>query len=113
MPSEYSTCSNSDCVLGRHSLMSLINEKVNTLKSKCHCMVIINNTIYFTNKVPIDASDQPVYAILKEVQIRNPSEFGPEKYIHALRDLHMEHTGLLDYDNFIKGSGLDTPTVLS
>ena len=60
-------------------------------------MRIIKMTINVTNKgqVPIDASDQPVYAISKEVQIRYPSEFGPEKYICAVGDLHMRHTGLL------------------
>ena len=65
--SNNSTCNNSDCVPGRHSLMPLINEKVNTLKSQCHCMGMIKKT-NFTNKgqIPIDASDQPVYAISKE-----------------------------------------------
>ena len=89
--------------------MPLINEKVNTLKSKYHCMRIIKKTINFTSKgqVPIDTSDQPVYAISKEVQICYPSEFGPEKYICALGDLHMGHTGLLVYSDFIKGSGLE------
>ena len=74
------TCNNSDCVPGRHSLMPLINEKVNTLKSQYHCMRTIKKTINFTNKgqVPIDTSDQPVYAISKEVQICYPLEFGPE-----------------------------------
>ena len=73
-------------------------------------MGIIKKTIDFTNKgqIPTDASDQPVYAISNKVQIRYPSEFGPEKYICALGDLHMEHTGLLVHGDFIKGSGLDT-----
>ena len=73
-------------------------------------MGIIKKTINFTNEgqIPIDASDQSVYAISKEVQIRYPSEFGPEKYICTLGDLHMEQTGLLVHGDFIKGSGLDT-----
>ena len=49
-----------------------------------------------------------MYAIAKEVQIRYPSELGPEKYICTLRDFRMEHTGLMVYGDFIKGSGLDT-----
>ena len=104
------TCNNSDCVPGRHSLMPLINEKVNTLKSQYHCMAIIKKTINFTNKgqVLIDTSDQPVWAISKEMQIRYPSEFPPEKHICALGDVHREHTGLLVHGNLIKGSVLDT-----
>ena len=108
--SNNSTCNNSDCGPGRHSLMPWINEKVNTLKSQYHCMGIIKKTINFTDKgqIPIGASDQPVYAILKEVQIRYSSEFGPEKYICIPGDLHMEHTSLLVCGNFIKGNDLDT-----
>ena len=58
--------------------------------------------------MPIDASDQPLYAISKKVLICYPSEFGPVKYICTLRDLHMEHTGVLVHGDFMKGSGLDT-----
>ena len=74
-------------------------------------MGIIKKTINFTNKgqVPIDASDQPVYAISKEVQICYPSKFGPEKYLCALVDIHMKYTGLLVvHGNFMKGSGMGT-----
>ena len=49
-----STCSNSDCVPGRHSLMLLINEKVNTLKSQFHCIGIIKTIISLTKvKYPL------------------------------------------------------------
>ena len=54
-----------------------------------------------------------MYAISKEVQVHYPSEFEPEKYICALGDLHMEHTGLLVRGDFIKGSGLDTLSLQS
>ena len=56
----------------------------------------------------MDISDQPVYVISKEVQIRYPTELGTEKYICTLRGLHMEHTVLLVHDNCEKESGLDT-----
>ena len=70
--SNNSTCNNSDCVPGRNSFMPLINEKVNTLKSQYHCMGITKKTINFINKgqIAIDASNQPMYTISKEVQIR-------------------------------------------
>ena len=73
-------------------------------------MGIIKKTINFTNKVqvPIDASNKPVYAILKEVQVRYPSEFRPEIYTCALGDLHMGHTCLLIHGNFMRRSGLNT-----
>ena len=56
------------------SLMPLINEKVSTLKAQYNCMEIIKNTKNVINSghIPIDVSDQPVYALSKEVQLRYP-----------------------------------------
>jgi len=95
---------------GIHSLMPLISEKVNTLKSQYHCMSIIKKTSYHLNskQVPIDTSDQPVFALSKEVQLRYPSTFGHDKYICLLGDLHLEHSLLLMHGSLIKGSGLDS-----
>ena len=71
-------------------------------------MGIIKKTINFTSnvEVPIDASDQPMYAIWKEVPL--PIRIWTRKIHMCTRDLHMEHTGLLVHGNFIKENGLDT-----
>ena len=73
-------------------------------------MSIIKKTIHFINEsqIPVDASDQPVYGLFKEVQLRYPSIFGHDKYISLLGDLHMEHSILLIHGQLIKGSGLDS-----
>ena len=90
--------------------MPLIGEKVNSLKAQYHCMSIIKKTIHFINEsqIPVDASDQPVYGLSKEVQLRYPSTFGHDKYISLLGDIHMEHSILLMHGELIKGSGLDS-----
>ena len=95
---------------GKHSLMPLINEKVSLLKVQHHIMSIVQKAIKFlnSNQVPIDVSDQPVYALSKEVQIRYPETFGDERYITLLGDLHTEHTVLQMHGKLIKGSGLDS-----
>ena len=73
-------------------------------------MNIIKKTIEFTNEgqIPVDASDQPVYALSKEVQIGYNETFGTDKYVCMLGDLHMEHTALLVHGDLIRGSGLDS-----
>ena len=95
---------------GENSLMPLMNEKVNTLKAQYHTMSVIKKTTHFINRnqIPVDASDQPVYALSKEIQLRYPTTFGQDKYITLLGDLHMEHTILLMHGQLIKGSGLDS-----
>ena len=60
------------------------------------------------NQVPVDVSDQPVFAHSKEIQLLYPETFGHDKYITLLGDLHMEHTILQMHGQLIKGSGLDT-----
>ena len=99
-----------DVLVGINSLMPLINQKISSLKSQFHCMNIIRDTIEFINpnQVPVDVSDQPVYAFSKEVQLRYPSVFGPGKYISLFGDLHVEHSALLMHGQIIKGSGLDS-----
>ena len=85
------------------------NAKVSTLKAQFHCMNIIKDTIQHINptQIPVDVSDQPVYALSKEVQLRYPSLFGRCQYVCLLDDLHIEHTNLLIHGELIKGSGLE------
>ena len=73
-------------------------------------MSIVQKAIKFlnSNQVPIDVSDQPVYALSKDVQIRYPETFGDQRYITLLGDLHTEHTVLQMHGKLIKGSGLDS-----
>ena len=86
-----------------------INKKVSTLEAQHHCMTIIRDTIKFLNEkqVPVDVSDQPVFALSMEVQLRYPAVFGVRKYLCMLGDLHIEQSLLGMHGELIKGSGLD------
>ena len=96
--------------IGINALMPLINEKVSSIKSQYHCMKIIRDTTNYINpdQIPVDVSDQPVYAFSKEVQLRYPSVFGPGQYLCMLGDLHIEHSLLIMRGEIIKGSGLES-----
>ena len=95
---------------GINALMPLINKKVSTLEAQYHLMCIIKKVIHYINKhqIPIDVSDQPVFAHSKQLQLRLPMEFGLDKYICLLGDLHIEQSLLVMHGELIKGSGLDT-----
>ena len=73
-------------------------------------MSIIHNTIKFLNEnqIPVNVSDQPVYAYSKEVQWRHPTIFGHRKYLCLLGDIHIEQSILGLHGDLIKGSGLDS-----
>ena len=73
-------------------------------------MYIIKKVIHYINKhqIPVDVSDQPDFALSKQLQLRLPMEFGYDKYICLLGDLHIEQSLLVMHGEIIKGSGLDT-----
>ena len=60
----------------------------------------------FEHQIPVDISDQPVFAFSKEVQLLDPT--GPDKYVCLLGDLHIEQSLLGLHIDIIKGSALDT-----
>ena len=57
--------------------------------------------------MPADTSDQPIFAFTKELMIRFPDKFGPDKYFCLFGSLHIEKSLLIICDQVIKGSGLD------
>ena len=90
--------------------MPMINKKVASLKAQFHCMNLLKKTISFINQdqIPVDVSDQHVFALSKEIQLRHPSVFGSGKYVCLLGDLHIEQSLLGMHGDIIKGSGLET-----
>ena len=95
---------------GIHSMLPPINKKVASVEAQYHCMSIIHKKIKFLNEnqIPIDVSDQPVYAYSKEVQSPHPTIFAHGKYLCLVRDLHIEQYILGLPGDLIKRSGLDS-----
>ena len=55
-------------------------------------------------QTPVDISDQPVYALTKELQLRFPKTFS--NYFPLFRQLHIEQCLLVIHGQMIKGSGI-------
>ena len=66
-------------VKGYHSLLPLTYAPFCTIVSQYHCMNIVMQTNEYLNpsQIAVDVCDQPVYALTKEVQYRNPEKIGP------------------------------------
>ena len=60
-----------------HNLLPLRDAPVHTIASQYHCLNIIMKTIEYLSpgQIAVDVCDQPVYALTKEVQYRNPEKF--------------------------------------
>ena len=55
-------------------------------------------------QTPVDVSDQPVYALTKELQLRFPEIFS--NYFPLFGQLHTEQFLLVIHEQMIKGLGL-------
>ena len=72
-------------------------------------MNIISNKINTLNpgQIPADTADQSIFALTKELMIRFPDKFGPDKYFSLFQSLHTEKSLLIICGQVIKGSRLD------
>ena len=91
------------------AILPPIDEPVHTLDMQYHCMNIISDTINTLNpgQIPVDTADPPIFALTKELMIRFPYKFGPDKYFCLFGSLHIEKLLLIICRWVIKGSGLD------
>ena len=74
-----------------------------------HCMNNILNTINTFNpgQITVDTIDQPIFALTKELMIRFPDRFGPDKYFCLSGSHHIEKSLLIICGQVIKSIGLD------
>ena len=68
-----------------------------------HWMMLNMNSIKVLNpgQIPVDISDQPVYALSKELQFRYPDIFGD--YVPLIGALHIEQFLLVIHGQLISG----------
>ena len=56
--------------------------------------------------MPIDVYDQPLYALMKEIQIQKPEIFRTGKYFSLLGGLYVEHCLFSLNGDLVKGNGM-------
>ena len=72
-------------------------------------MEIIKQTIAYLNpdQTPVDACDQPIFALIKEIQWRYAENFGSDSYFCVFGGLHFEQRMPAIHGELIKDSGLE------
>ena len=74
-------------------------------------MNIMSNTTNTLNpgQMPVHTAEQPIFVLKKELMIRFPHKFGPDKYFCLFGSLPIEKSLLIIYVQVIviKGSRLD------
>ena len=104
--------SRKDVVQGRekcvNSILPLLPQNVATLSMKRHCIEVTKAATELLNpgQVIVDVSDQPLYALSKQLQIIYQNEFGPGKYFPIFDGLYIEKVLLIIHGQLVEGSGL-------
>ena len=83
-------------------------QNVATLIMQKHCIEVKKAAVYILNpgQIIVDVSDQPIYALSKQLQIMFANEFGPGKYFSILGKLHIEKVLLVIHGQLVVGCGL-------
>ena len=70
-----------------------------------HSMDVVRKAAQHLNagQTPVVTFDQPLYAIVKQIQWRWPEMYGEDKFVVMLGDLHIEMAALMTLGDGCKG----------
>ena len=94
---------------GINAVLSIVPKPVHTLSTQYHCMEIIKQTIAYLNpgQTPVVVCNQPVFALIKEIQWGYPETFGSSSYLCLFGGVHFKQCMLTIHGDLIKGSSLE------
>lgn len=89
------------------SLLPLFTEQSHSPAMMVHSMDVVIKAIKFLNpnQIPILVADQPLYALLKQLQYTVPEKYGEDKIFIMMGGLHIEMAALKVIGQWLKGSG--------
>ena len=89
------------------ALLPLFRHAANTPAMMRHCLIVIRDVVSKLNprQIPVVAVDQPLYALMKQIQWHFPRGFGEDKFVVLLGGLHTEMAGLRMLGHWLNGSG--------
>ena len=99
--------SKSNVVLTKTGLLPLFRESAHTIAMIKHGADIIMKATKFLNpgQCPVIHVDQPLFALLKQLQFSCPDFYGEEKLVVMLGGLHIEMVILQVIGDLLEGSG--------
>ena len=78
-----------------------------------HSMMIVKEGVTYVNhnQTPVIAMDQPLFAIVKQIQWEKADLYGEEKYVVMMGGLHLEMASLKMVGHWLDKSGWDSALV--
>ena len=88
-------------------LLPLFLESAHTVAMIKHSMDVVRNAVEYLNpgQTPVVTFDQPLFALVKEIQWKWPQDYGEEKFVVLFGGLHIEMAALKTLGDWLQGSG--------
>ena len=89
------------------SLLPLFPDKANSVAMIRYAMNLVKKNVEFMNpgQIPVLAFDQPLYALVKQVQWNWPTTYGEDKMVIMFGGLHIEMAALKAIGDWLEDSG--------
>ena len=102
---EHDTRDINPCVVS--VLLPLFRHTTNSPAMMQHCLTVVHALMkkLSPSQTPVVAVDQPLYALMKQIQWHWPSAFGEDKFVILLGGLHIEMAVLRMLGHWLDGSG--------
>lgn len=87
------------------ALIPLIDENINFMTMVKHTMKIVKKAVDNLNpgQISIISADQPVYALGKQVQWQFPHNYGEDKFVLMMGELHIEMATMSMIGDWLEG----------
>ena len=89
------------------ALLPLLRDEAHSVATVRHSMNKVRDTIAHLNpgQVPVITADQPIYALIKQVQWHWPDLYGEDKFVVMFGGLHIEMAALRSLGTLLQSSG--------
>ena len=89
------------------ALLPLLREQANSVATVRHVMDKVKETLAYLNsdQIPVITADQPIFAVLKQVQWQWPEQYSEDKFVIMFGGLHIERASLKSNCTLLQSSG--------
>ena len=89
------------------TLLPLLRDQAHSIATVKHVMDKVQDIVAFLNpgQIPVITADQPIYAVVKQVQWNWPEQYEEDKYLAMFGGLHIEMAALRSIGTLLQDSG--------
>ena len=88
-------------------MLALFLDSAHTVTMIRHSMDVVTNDVEHVNpgRTPVVTLDQPLFALVKQIQWKWPDKYGEDKMVVMFGGLHIQMAALKTLGNWLRGSG--------